>query len=1106
MKRAMLAVFTTLVCVLLAVSIAAAQTSTTGQIAGTVKDPTGAVVPNAKLTLVSAAGGQQEATADAEGRFRFPLLVPGEYTLTAEAAGFRTATYQAIKVNVTETAQISVPLALQSATETVTISAEPPLVDTDNPTTGRVVAESQVKQLPLPTRNFQQLLTLSPGTVANLSNNTEMGRGDVNIYVNGQRDTSNNVVIDGTMVNSPGTNSTPNISVPSPDAIQEFIVQTSLYDATQGRNSGGNVALVTKSGTSKFHGSAFEFLRNDALNANDYFLNQAGRARPVLKRNQFGGTFGGPIIKDKTYFFISYQGTRERNGASRTNSLMSPNMPSVLTDARATAAGQDAIAQAFLGAATTWANVNPVAQKLLLAKLPNGQWAIPNAAAVGATPATPVTTPISAISRFTEDQFIVNIDQSIGQKNKLSGKFFFSDTPQYQANFTFQGANAFQVPGFGGNIDFHNRVLSLNDTHIFTPNVVNQFHAGYSRINGPSQPEEPFKASDFGITNPLCAGNARFCGMPTVVVAGLFTIGSTSLADQKSTTQTFEFSDTVSWTKGRHFLRFGGEVERYRIDFFFNFYSRGQVNFNTFSDFLKGTSITGLLGAGVRDRGMRVTDLATFIQDDIRVTNNLNLNVGLRVGRNGGISEIRHRLVNFDPAAFAALGRNCTLAAPCAPPNGFFSPDTINPNDWTVAPRFGFSWKPGSNNSGLVVRGGIGVYFNRFSTRFANQQLFNYPYGVVSANIFGTWANPFPAALATTLFPINPAQIPSPVILIPAIPPFLPNPTPLSISGIYADKNMRTPYVYQYNLGIQKEIAKGLLAELGYVGSKGTKLFTVYTYNQGAAGTAPYNLSGFANAKALTAGFQAVETNGVSHYDSLQASLTKRFGNGLQFLAAYTWSKSIDDGSGAATTEHAALPGDQQNLASERAVSDFDRTHRFVLSGVYDLPKFYKGDSAFGKRLINDWEVASIMTFQTGLPFSVVCTSSTTTLNYADVVAGTSPLVSGSVESRLNGYFNSAAFAPTCLNAAPYGTSKRNAYRGPGQKNVDFSLVKFIPIGEKVKAEFRAEFFNAFNMVNFANPISTYTSGSAASYATLGRITQPSTGPRVIQFAVKLSF
>ncbi|HEY5162710.1 MAG TPA: TonB-dependent receptor, partial [Terriglobales bacterium] len=511
MKRAIFAVFAILLCVLLAVSIAAAQTSTTGQIAGTVKDPTGAVVPNAKLTLVSAAGGQQEATADAEGRFRFPLLVPGEYTLTAEAAGFRTATYQAIKVNVTETAQISVPLALQSATETVTISAEPPLVDTDNPTTGRVVAESQVKQLPLPTRNFQQLLTLSPGTVANLSNNTEMGRGDVNIYVNGQRDTSNNVVIDGTMVNSPGTNSTPNISVPSPDAIQEFIVQTSLYDATQGRNSGGNVALVTKSGTSKFHGSAFEFLRNDALNANDYFLNQAGRARPVLKRNQFGGTFGGPIVKDKTFFFVSYQGTRERNGASRTNSLMSPNMPSVLTDARATAAGQDAIAQAFLGAATTWANVNPVAQKLLLAKLPNGQWAIPNAAAVGATPATPVTTPISAISRFTEDQFMVNIDQSLGQKNKLSGKFFFSDTPQYQANFTFQGANAFQAPGYGGMIDFHNRVLSLNDTHIFTPNVVNQFHAGYSRINGPSQPEEPFKASDFGITNPLCAGNARFC-------------------------------------------------------------------------------------------------------------------------------------------------------------------------------------------------------------------------------------------------------------------------------------------------------------------------------------------------------------------------------------------------------------------------------------------------------------------------------------------------------------------------------------------------------------------------------------------------------------------
>lgn len=1101
MKRAFLALIATVICVLLAVSIAAAQTSTTGMIAGTVKDPSGAVVPNAKLTLTSASGAKAEATADAEGRFRFPLLTPGIYTLKTDAAAFKPASVR-VTVAITQTTEADISLALQSASETVDISAEAPLVEADKATTGRVIAETQVKQLPLPTRNFQQLLTLSPGTVSNVANNTEMGRGDVNIFVNGNRDTSNNVVVDGTKINSPGTNSTPNVSVPSPDAIQEFIVQTSLYDATQGRNSGGNVALVTKSGTNNWHGSAFEFLRNDSLNANEFFLNRAGRARPKMIRNQFGATIGGPIVKDKTFVFFSYQGTRERNGASRTNSLMNPNIPSVLTDARSTSAGQDAIAQAF--GLANWAAVNPVAQKLLLAKLPNGQWAIPNAAGAGATPATPVLTPISAISRFTENQIVFNVDQNIGQKNKLSGKFFFSATPQYQANFTFQGANAFQTPGYGGNIDFHNYVFSLNDTHVFSPTIINQFHAGYSRINGPSHPEEPFKASDFGITNPLCAGTPSFCGMPTIVVSGLFTIGSTTLADQKSTTQTFDFSDTVSWTKGRHFIRFGGEAQRYRIDFFFNFFSRGQVQFNQFSDFLKGTSITSILGAGVRDRGMRVTDFANYIQDDIRVNDRLTLNVGMRVGRNGGISEIKHRLVNFDPAAFAALGRNCTTAAPCNPPNGFYSPDTINPNDWYTAPRFGFALKPAAK-SNLVVRGGFGVYFNRFSTRFANQQLFDYPYGIVGVNILGTWANPFPASLATFTYPLPNAPIPSPVPLIPGV-------LQLPIAGIYADKNMRTPYVYQYDLGIQKEIAKDLMLEVGYVGSNGRKLFSVYTYNQGAAGTAPYNASGFSNNKNVTGGFQKVETTGISNYNSLQTSLTKRFGHGLQFLTAYTWSKSIDDGSGAPTSEHAALLGDQQNRRSQRALSDFDRSHRLVFSGIYDLPKFYKGDSGVAKHVINNWEMATIVTLQSGTPFSVGCVSGNATANYADLVPGTTVKNSGSVESRLNAYFNPAAFAttsataPTCVNAAPYGTSKRNSLRGPNQKNVDFSLVKFIPINDRFKTEFRTEFFNVFNTVNFANPISTFTSGSAASFATLGRITATSTGPRVIQFGLKVSF
>jgi hypothetical protein len=963
------------------------------------------------------------------------------------------------------------------------------------------VGETQIKQLPLPTRNFQQLLTLSPGTVAPISNNTEMGRGDALVSVDGQRTTSNNVLVDGTEVNSAGTNGTTNISVPSPDSVQEFIVQTSLYDATQGRNAGGNIAVVTKSGTNNFHGSAFEFLRNDALNANDFFLNRAGRVRPVLKRNQFGGTLGGPIVRDKTFFFVSYQGTRERNGASLANSLTTPLLPSGLTDTR-TDAALTALATTY-GATT----LNPIAKAILQAKLPQGQYAIPSPTGGGATATSLVASPMSGVSRYQEDQFSVNLDQQLTAANRLQGKFFFSRVPQFQSQFTFQGVNAFQIPGYGGSIEFNNRVFTLADTHVFNSHLINEARFGFSRINGPSTPQEPFQGSDFGISNPLCAGTASFCGMPTIAVTNAFSLGSTTLADQRSTVETFQYSDMLSWTHGRHFLRFGGDVRHYDVNFYFNFYSRGQITFNTFKDFLQGTPALGFLGAGIRARHYRSTDAAWYVQDDYRVTNYLTVNAGLRVGRNGGISDRDGWLSQFDPVEFASTPHPCTTLTPCASGSGFHllkAGDPLNPNDWNAAPRAGFSLKPFSRNN-FVIRGGAGVYFDRFSTRLANVQVFNFPTDVVSVTVGPTFANPFPN-LANIQFPVT-ASVPSPVN-------YTAFNLPLPISGIYVDKNFRTPYVIQYNFGAQWEPVRDWLVDIGYVGNVGRKLINVVTLNQGATGTAPYNTAtglfgfpaspAFSVNKLLTAGFQMAQSNASSNYNSLQTSLTKRFGHGVQFLASYTFSKSIDYNSGQslAGNELNVVPGDQQNTASQRAVSDFDRPHRFVLSGIYDLPKLYQGDSGLAKRLANDWQLTSIITFQSGAPFTVTCTSGSSTYNRADLT-GTSPGVSGDVESKLGGYFNTAAFKTTCTNTPPYGTSPRNLLRGPGQKNVDLGIVKFVPITERQKVEFRTEFFNAFNLVNFANPISTFATGAPGL---LGAITQTSTGPRVIQFALKYSF
>ncbi|HYG82266.1 MAG TPA: carboxypeptidase-like regulatory domain-containing protein, partial [Pyrinomonadaceae bacterium] len=328
-------------CALVAPGAAVARAQgTTGQLTGTVTDPNGAVVQNATVTVRNRdAGFERQATTDDDGAFALQLLPPGLYRVEAAAQGFAATVVEEVRVQITETATVQIALAVAGGTSAVTVTAEPPTVQLETSQVGRVIDDRAISQLPLPTRNFQQLLTLSPGTYASVANNTELGRGDVAVSVNGQRTTSNNVRINGIDANSVGTNSTPNLAVPATDSLQEFIVQTSTYDASTGRNAGGNVEAVTKSGSNEFHGNLYEFFRNEKLNANDFFLNTAGRPRPVFRRNQFGGTLGGPIVRDKFFFFGSYQGTRERNGASLNNSLTFPVLPAGLTDANRTAAG-----------------------------------------------------------------------------------------------------------------------------------------------------------------------------------------------------------------------------------------------------------------------------------------------------------------------------------------------------------------------------------------------------------------------------------------------------------------------------------------------------------------------------------------------------------------------------------------------------------------------------------------------------------------------------------------------------------------------------------------------------------------------------------------------
>jgi len=1107
-----LASFLSAICALVIwAGVALAQSPTTGEIAGQVTDPQGAAVAKATVTLTAPSGQVRESVTDGSGRYRFPLLDPGLYSFTVQAQGFATAARKDAEVRITLTTTVDIQLAVAGAKESVNVEAEPVVVQ-DNDAEGRVIGDTQINQLPLPTRNYTQLLALSSGAVSSLPNNAELGRGDADINVNGQRSTSNNVMIDGTEANSPGTNTTPSLTVPPPDAIQEFIVQTSMYDASQGRNSGGNVAVVTKSGTNKFHGNVFEYLRNDDLNANDFFLNRTGQPRPDLKRNQFGGTFGGPIIKDKTFFFVAYQGTRERNGASPTYSLGSPLIPQDVTDERFTNP-TDFFAKMLADYAPFGVTaISPTSEMLLTQKLPNGQPAIPSAGTPLVGSINTVPSPVSGVSHFREDYFNVNIDEQITSKNKLTGKFIFSNDPQYQAIYGFLGANPFEVPGYGGNPDFHNRLLTLVDTHIFSSRLVNEARFGFSRIYEISLPQEPFTNAQFGITNPLAA---TYPGMATMEVAGLFSIGSSPLADNKSVTQTWQAQDMVSYTAGRHFIRFGGQFRRYDIDFYFHFFSRGEILFNDFADFLAGGSPTAvdvsLLGDGVPDRGFRASDGGAFIQDDIKVAPRLTVNAGFRLDHFGGYSEIRGRFSQFNAAAFAQN----TL--PCVYPTNLCtkgitlgsSSQQLNPSKYDVSPRIGFAWSPRQQND-LSVRGGFGIYYDRFSDRFANLQVFNYPYDTVATGLFtaGFLGTPFPNLTGYT-FPL-PASAPSPIpLLIDNFFYYEQNP----INGFFASPNMKIPYTLDYNLDVQYSFANNWLMDVGYVGNHGNHLINLYNFNQGAFGTptAPYTIDGFSNNKALF-GVDQVQTEAESSYNALQTSLTKHFSHGLQFLASYTWSHSIDNNSGDnipnAESELAPLPGDQQNLKSQFGTSDFDRKHRFVFSGVYDMPSFYHGTSGFAKSAANNWETNGLVVLQTGLPFTVYCSDGSDTNDRAYFTGAPVITSSGSTVSRLTDYFNPAAFScgssgpPVILpNTPPFGDTSRNLLRGPAQKNVDFSVVKFFPITEVSKVEFRAEFFNILNLVNFAQPNSNTFVPS-----TLGQITATSAGPRIIQFALKYNF
>jgi hypothetical protein len=1152
------------ICILLALGLPEtvfAQTPGTGAISGIVYDPSHRTIANAEVVAINEATNASRTVATTpDGVFRVPLLPPGNYAVTVKARGFADQTSKAISVTVSETSSLSVTLTVEAASASVQVESDAEMAQLESSTLGRAVEQEAIQALPLANRNYTQILGLSPGVVVGLPDATELGRGTQNVTSNGAKTTSNNLQFNGIDANNLSQNSAANdgeevgVAIPAPDAIEEFKVQTANYDASYGRGAGANVDLVSRSGTNKFHGSAWEFVRNNIFNANDFFLKLDGQPRPTLKQNQFGASFGGPVIKDKTFFFVAYQGLTSSNGEG---AKVTTQLPQLTADRSAATLGAQFCPANHMNlagyltnaggtqVACDGSNINPVALALLNFKL-GSQFAIPspqvNLPGTDPTqlPVGESTFAIPAI--YKENQFSVNIDQVITPKNTLAGRFFYSRAP---TNEPFS-PNAANLPGWGTNEVDRNTMFVLADTHAFNSNLINVARFGYMRFDGLSAVANPILATDLGISTPTgIAGSST--SAPGISIAGLFTTGDAGTPSQWQNTNSFIWQDTVSLTHHRHDLRVGAEVKRHEVDVDAPFSSDGLLQISTFDDFLLGQSatqngspsgvsnVTDSMGSsGFFRKDERYTDLAGFIQDGIRVNQRLTVNAGLRYEIFGPPIEIHGLLPSFDPSiALGQVPESGTLSGYTLPANypGPVPPGVTKTSTaglWStdyhdISPRLGFALRL-TGEPTIVLRGGYGFYYDRPSGDFAESQLGQQPFSVQqiafnSQNAGATLQNPFdPLLPPLTSFPIYQPRIAGGGSFTSGISP-----------------NVIDPYTQEYNLNLQYAFSRDYLVEVGYVGSHTTHSPGSLEFNQALLASAQNPVNGAtmntaANViqrlpyQGISQGSLFSDTNFEANYNSLQASITKRLSHGFQFLGSYTWSKILDETSGSGGSsvfELWLLTNNQNNPRQAYGLTDFDRDQRVVVNFTWTAPKFQQAPM-LARHVLSDWEISGISVIQSGSPITVL--DSNAGLIYGNFEnraqsTGADPSTHGSLRSRaVNGYLDQNAFtvAPEAPNGSgpqdtDFGNSGVGIVRGPGQHNIDMAVERIFPVTQSKSFRFRAEFFNLTNTPQFSNPnnsldMTVGPNGPVNLNPSFGIITSTAANPRIIQFAMKFQY
>jgi len=1253
--------------------------STGGRILGRVADPTGAVLAGVKITLVNeATGASRETQTNASGDYTFVEVVPGTYRVEYELAGFKKSVQKSVTVDVNQVVTLNQILAIGATQETVEVTSEAPQVDTTSTQLGAVINDRSVNELPLNTRDTYQFLQLQPGVQSQLGSSGSLFYGSDSagsVSVNGGRGRSNNFSVNGGDANDQFVN-LPTIQ-PTPDSIEEFRVITNTFDAEYGRNSGAVVNVITKSGTNNFHGNVYEYFRNKVLNAQGYF----NTVKPQFNQNQFGGTFGGPIKKDRTFFFVSYEGRRIVQGQSGSQVLV-PTTPERTGDfsgiggfVQNTANTPDQISNGFVaqvlngrpgcGAAiATEHGAAPAAGAGWNAIFPNGviptqcqdpvaadllQKYIP-AANVGANT-------FQAVPSGTDfqDQFTIRFDHKITDHQSFTAYYYYTDDANFQPFSFFQAAGA-NIPGFGSNNDSRYQQVNLSHTWTIGNALVNEGRFTYMREgqHGFLKPQTTNAVtgscssavqqfcftglSDSSAINALAgsaSGNPAFGitpglgatheGVPFTTISGGAVIGNNFEGQLPQVGNSFQWSDSLTWVKGNHTMKFGIDVRRARFDqtLYFNVNGAPVISSSSsnavitadgdnYAGYLLGLVDSYTQGAA-QSESVRSTSLYPFAEDSWKIKPNLTLNYGLRWELDTPLTDISHHVQTFRPgqnstvypctltaAEQASFGQPNCLSAGVLPTGLVFPGDKGVPAALTqtyykaFAPRIGLAYSP-NHDSGFLgklfgsngktsIRTGWGLFYNPMEQLVMEQFGAEPPFGG-STFLSGTFFNtPFVGQNGT----VSPNPYNGILHPTPGQPQDWQKFRPIELFGEF-QPHMRTQYSAQYNLNIQRELAKDLMLQFGYVGSQGHRLLASHDINpsnpqtcldminisQYYAPTLPngnpnpnanptlnadygcgptledslwtlpansipvgYSLhmpygptavfSGPTNPALTLVGLRpysspncnpitaagcpvdgvpvftdifAEDTIATSSYNAFEAMLEKRFSKGLQFQAAYTFSKSMDEASSFEETL------DPFNFRNSRALSLFNSAQRFVISYFWDLP--IPKHSGWVGKLANDWAVSGITEFQSGFPIRLsndsINASTDTELINSFFFVGTeapqrvAPFTTLNPKTSGGYWFNASDFANPPLGQFNVGT-QRTICCGPGLNNTDFSVHKLINLTETKYFQFRAEIFNIANHTQFTNP-----DGNLGDGPLFGKITS-ARDPRLVQFALKLFF